>query len=121
MNHILNEAEFSFIKNGNVFIIEKDRYNTLYPFVALGEFEVDMFLRSPYKTIVRDTEGEIIMANFGDIGKKDYDLTGVHALLSEVEEDYNAKEKLLVDIDKALAEGNKELFLELTNQLKEVS
>jgi uncharacterized protein YpiB (UPF0302 family) len=83
-------------------------------------------MKSPYKTIVRTTEGDIIMKNF-DVGgedkveKKTIDLTGVHELLSEIETTYNSKQKLLEDIDKALAEGNKELFIELTNQLKEVS
>lgn len=122
MNNILNEAEFSFIQNGNVFFVEKDKHNVLYNFVALTEIDVLMFLNSRYKTIVRNMRGEVTMKNFnGDVEKKTYDLTGVHQLLSEVEESYSTKEKLLEDIDKALLEGNKEEFVRLTNQLKEVS
>jgi hypothetical protein len=127
--NVLNESEFSFIKGGlDVYFIEKDRHNVLFPLIAISKDLLDEFLKSPYKTIVRDTEGEIIMKNF-DVGGGDtvekktltQDLTTVHELLSEVEATYNSKQKLLEDIDKALVEGNKELFIELTNQLREVS
>jgi hypothetical protein len=125
--NVLNQSEFSFVKIGtDVYAIEKDTHFVLYPLVAITQELVDEFMKSPYKTIVRTTEGDIIMKNF-DVGgedkveKKTIDLTGVHELLSEIETTYNSKQKLLEDIDKALAEGNKELFIELTNQLKEVS
>src|SRR5206468_5197806 len=105
MNDLYNtikEAEFVFIKSGNCFIIDKDSYNALYPFVALAERDIKMFLLSNYKTIVINMKGEVIMKNFGgDIGKKTYDLTSVKQVLSEVEESYNSKQKLLEDIDKA--------------------
>jgi hypothetical protein len=125
--NVLNQSEFSFVKGGiDVYFIEKDKYNVLFPLVAISQDLLDEFIKSPYKTIVRTTEGDIIMKNF-DVGgedkveKKTIDLTSVHDLLSEVETTFNSKQKLLDDIDKALAEGNKELFIELTNQLKEVS
>lgn len=123
--NVLNEAEFSFIKGGrDIYFIEKDVYLVLYPFISIDQGMIDEFIKSPYKTIIRDSRGEIIMKNF-DVGggkdKKTLDLTTVHELLLEVETVYNSKQKLLEDIDKALSDGNRKLFIELTNQLKEVS
>lgn len=123
--NVLNEAEFSFVQGGNdVYFVEKDSYLVLYRFIAIDKDMVDEFLKSPYKVIVRNAEGEVVMKNFevgGEKEKKTIDLTSVHELLLEVETTYNSKQQLLENIDKALAEGNKELFIELTNQLKEVS
>jgi hypothetical protein len=117
---MMESADFVFIKSGNVYVIEKDRFGILFFAYAITEEDVEYFLRSNYKTKIVNMRGDVIMKNFSDKEKK-YDLTNVHNLLSEVEEGYNAKQKLLEDIDNALAEGNREEFLRLTNQLNEVS
>lgn len=118
---IINESDFIFIKSGNVYIIEKDRYNALYPFVALTEIDIHHFILSKYHTTIINPKGEVIMQNFESKEKKTYDLTNVHELLTEVETAYITKEKLLEDIDKALSEGDRVTFMLLTEQLKMVS
>lgn len=118
---LINQSDFIFVKSGNCYIIEKDSYNILYPFVALTEIDVHHFILSKYHTTIINPKGEVIMQNFESKGKQTYDLTNVHELLTEVETAYTTKEQLLADIDIALAEGNRDLFIELTNQLKEVS
>lgn len=109
MKNFIQESEFAFIKNGNVYFIEKDKYNCLFPFIALDEGLVNDFIKSTHKTIIFNTEGVIIMKNFGN-----YDLKGAQELLSEVEKSYDEKLEL---IDKALAEGDKDTFIQLTTEL----
>lgn len=123
MNETRHEEAFSFIKtsNPNIYVIEKDRYNALFPLLFLTEADVMLFMQSGHKTVIKNERGEVIMQNFESKGKQTYDLTNVHELLTEVETAYTTKEQLLADIDIALAEGNRDLFIELTNQLKEVS
>jgi hypothetical protein len=117
MNNTINyEADFRFVNSGNVYIIEKDRYGIFRHFVAVDELTVQTCLMSEYKTQIINGKGEVIVQNF-----KNLDLKAVQELLTEVEGIDTKKQQLLANIDKALDEGNKVLFLALTEELKQLN
>lgn len=117
MNNTINyEADFRFVNSGNVYIIEKDRYGIFRHFVAVDELTVQTCLMSEYKTQIINGRGEVIVQNF-----KNLDLKAVQEFLKEVEGVDTKKQQLLSDIDKALDEGDKVLFLALTEELKQLN
>jgi hypothetical protein len=117
MNDTINyEADFRFVNSGNVYIIEKDRYGIFRHFVAVDELTVQTCLMSEYKTQIINGKGEVIVQNF-----KNLDLKAVQEFLKEVEGVDTKKQQLLSDIDKALDEGDKTLFLALTEELKQLN
>jgi hypothetical protein len=109
----MQDSDFVFIKaSHDVYLIDKDRYNFLFPFVAVDEVIVKDFMNTKFKVKVKNTEGEVIMKNFNEPNMK-----VVQDLLTDAELEYNNRLQLMADIDKALDEGNKELFMELTSKL----
>jgi hypothetical protein len=117
MNNTINyEADFRFVNSGNVYIIEKDRYGIFRHFVAVDELTVQTCLMSEYKTQIINGRGEVIVQNF-----KNLDLKAVQEFLTEVEDVDTKKQQLLANIDKALDEGDKTLFLALTEELKQLN
>lgn len=111
MKNVKLESEFVFIKNGNVFMIDKDKYNWLNHVIVLDVYTVQGFLNSEYKTTVLDEKGEILAQNFKS---KSLNLDSIQELLEEIEQSYNQKLDL---IDNALAKGDKELFMMVTGEL----
>jgi hypothetical protein len=112
-NTISHQADFIFVESGNVYIIEKDRRGMFRYFVAVDGMTAQLCLDSEFKTQIKNVRGEVIMQNF-----KETDMKVVQELLSGAEESYEKKLKILADIDNALDEGNRELFLALTEELK---